>query len=203
MCHVFFDDARFYQFLSRVDEQIADEAQAGGCPYCGGVLHSARYPRKPRGLREVLDEHYATRLSFCCAVCRRRTTPPSVRFLGRKVYLGVVVVLVTALEHGLTPGRRTRLIEQLDLWPQTLARWRRWWREAFVVSRCWRALRGRFLPRVDGAQLPGSLLGRLQGDGLSQRLYRLLWLIAPVTCAMALPLPSTPPPAPVLWGHAI
>ena len=137
MCHAFLNDSRFYQFLLRIDEETAAEVRAGGCP-CGGVLHSARYPRKPRGIREMLDTSYQTRLSFCCAVdgCRRRRTPPSVRFLGRKVYLGVVVILITALEHGLTPRRRQWLIETLDLWPQTVSRWRRWWRERFPVSRC-------------------------------------------------------------------
>ena len=48
MCHAFFNDSRFYEFLFRVDEEIAAEVQAGGCR-CGGVLHSASYPRKPRG----------------------------------------------------------------------------------------------------------------------------------------------------------
>lgn len=182
MCHVFFNDSRFYQFLFQVDEQIAAEVREGGCS-CGGVLHSARYPRKPRGLRCVLDESYTTRLSFCCASegCRRRTTPPSVRFLGRKVYLGVIVVLVTALEHGLTPRRRAVLIEQLDLWPPTIGRWRRWWREAFAASRTWRAEYGKFMPPVVAASLPGALLGRLNGHDLCHRLSLLLRLIAPIT----------------------
>jgi hypothetical protein len=44
-----------------------------------GVLHSACYPRKPRGVRTALDASYRTRLSFCCARngCRRRNTPPA------------------------------------------------------------------------------------------------------------------------------
>ena len=138
MCHAFFNDSRFYQFLFRIDQDIAAEVQAGGCS-CGGVLHSARYPRKPRGMRCALDESYETRLSFCCATdgCRRRCTPPSVRFLGRKVYLGALVILVMAMEHGLSAKRRKQLIEQLDLYPQTLARWRVWWRKIFPASRCW------------------------------------------------------------------
>ena len=37
--------------------------------------------------------------------CRRRHTPPSVRFLGRRVYAGLVVVLVSAMHHGLKPER--------------------------------------------------------------------------------------------------
>ena len=182
MCHAFFTDSRFYQFLFHIDQVIAAEVQAGGCS-CGGVLHSARYPRKPRGLRTLLGESYETRLSFCCAVdgCRRRCTPPSVRFLGRKVYLGAIVILVTALEHGLTPRRRRWLIETLDIWPQTLARWRRWWRESFPATRCWQAQRGHFMPPLDPAQLPGALLGALMGGDLSQRLCQLLHLLIPIT----------------------
>jgi hypothetical protein len=182
VCHAFFNDSRFYQFLFRVDEEIAAEVQLGGCR-CGGVLHSARYPRKPRGPRDALDESYTTRLSFCCAEegCRRRTTPPSVRFLGRKVYLGIIVILVTALEHGLSPRRRAQLIEKLDLWPQTIARWRRWWWKHFVASRCWRAERGNFVPPLEITRLPGVLLGRLMGDDLQRRLCLFLSVITPIT----------------------
>jgi len=182
VCHAFLTDSRFYQFLFLIDQEIAAEVRAGGCR-CGGVLHSARYPRKPRGLPGVLDESYQTRLSFCCAQdgCRRRCTPPSVRFLGRKVYLGTIVILVTALDHGLTPKRRDWLIETLDLWPQTLARWRKWWREIFPASRCWQAQRGHFLPPLDPAQLPGALLGALTGGDLKRRVCQLLYLLTPIT----------------------
>jgi hypothetical protein len=177
-----FDDASFYQLLTQIDESIAEEVRVRGCD-CGGVLHSARYPRKPRGIRSALDERYEDRLSFCCAQdgCRRRHTPASVRFLGRKVYLGVIVVLLTALHHGLTEARRRRLIEELDVPAQTLWRWRRWWRERFVQTRCWRALAGRFIPPMTTNDLPGSLLGRLTAGEISKRLVQLLMLIAPVT----------------------
>jgi len=183
VCHAFLNDSKFYQFLFNIDQDMAAEIQAGGCS-CGGVLHSARYPRKPRGIqKKVLGESYQTRLSFCCAEegCRRRCTPPSVRFLGRKVYLGVIVILFTAMEHGLTPKRKQALIETLDIWPQTLSRWRQWWREIFPTSRCWQAERGNYTPPVDSAQLPGALLGRLTGDNLKQRLCKLLRLLIPIT----------------------
>ena len=182
MCHAFFNDSRFYQFLFRIDQDIAAEVQAGGCS-CGGVLHSACYPRKPRGIRCALDESCESRLSFCCAIdgCRRRCTPPSVRFLGRKVYLGALVILVMAMEHGLSAKRRKQLIEQLDLYPQTLARWRRWWRKIFPASRCWQANRGRFIPPVDVSQLPGALLGRLRPEDLQHRVCLLLRLLTPLT----------------------
>lgn len=184
MCHSFLSDTRFYQLLFRIDQTIAEEEQRAGC-CCGGVLHSARYPRKPRGLRSVLDESYDYRLSFCCAAdgCRRRRTPPSVRFLGRKVYLGVIVVLATALHHGLTEKRRQSLIEVLDIAPQTLSRWRQFWRETFPESRCWRAEKGCFIPPVEVIHLPGALLARLTAEALSDRLCQLLVLICPVTTA--------------------
>ncbi len=182
MCHAFLNDSRFYQFLFRIDQEIAAEVQAKGCS-CGGVLHSARYPRKPRGIRALLDESYERRLSFCCAEdgCRRRHTPPSVRFLGRKVYVGLIVILITAMQHGLSQKRRRRLLEALDIWPQTISRWRKWWREGFASSRCWRAERGNFIPPVPACQLPGELLGRLTGEHLVIRLGHLLLLVAPVT----------------------
>ena len=51
--------------------------------------------------------------------CRRRSTPPSVRFLGRRVYLGVMVILFTALQNGLTEKRRRELVDRLGVPPQT------------------------------------------------------------------------------------
>ncbi len=183
MCHAFLSDSRFYRFLFQIDLDIATDVQSDGCPHCGGSLHVSCYPRKPRGIRSVLDESYSYRLSFCCAEdgCRRRCTPPSLRFLGRKVYLGVIVVLITAMEHGLTPKRRKQLIEALDLWPQMISRWRKWWRETFPVNRCWQAAKGNFMPQIELEDLPGNLLGRLNGKDLSLRLCRLLLLLAPLT----------------------
>jgi hypothetical protein len=106
-----------------------------------------------------------------------------VRFLGRKVYLGVIVLLVTALEHGLTAKRRRGLTESLDIWPQTLSRWRSWWREVFPASRCWQTERGNFMPPVESSQLPGALLGRLTGKDLRLRLCQCLVLLAALTSA--------------------
>lgn len=48
-------------------------------------------------------------MSLCCARCRKRRTPPSVRFLGRRVYLAAVVVLACVLRQGPTRWRVARL----------------------------------------------------------------------------------------------
>jgi hypothetical protein len=37
-------DPAFFLFLLRIDEEFANQTRAAGCA-CGGVLHSARYPR--------------------------------------------------------------------------------------------------------------------------------------------------------------
>jgi hypothetical protein len=107
VCPALLRDASLYDQLLTFDQDPAAEARRAGCGFCGGRLHSARYPRKSRGGLDELGPDYATRLSFCCAVdgCRRRTTPPSVRYLGRRAYLGAVVVLVTALSGGITATR--------------------------------------------------------------------------------------------------
>jgi hypothetical protein len=185
VCQAIVGDTSLYQSLFKLDRAMAADVQSAGCPHCGGRLHVADYPRKPRGVRSALDASYQYRLSFCCAAdgCRRRTTPPSVRFLGRKVYLGVIIVLVTALTDGLSSHHRRRLIDRLDLWPQTIARWQRWWRERVPMTRCWLALRGRFFPPIVVRALPGALLGRLTGTDLAVRLRQLLILIVPLTTA--------------------
>ena len=60
-----------------------------------------------------LPEAQCLRLSFCCdrEGCRKRVTPPSVRFLGRKVYLAAVMILINAMRQGPTP-RRVRELSQ-------------------------------------------------------------------------------------------
>ena len=80
--------ASFWLFLFSVDQDLAQSAREKCCA-CGGRLHRADYPRKPRGA-EDLPQDYRYRFSFCCERegCRKRVTPPSVRFLGRKERLG-------------------------------------------------------------------------------------------------------------------
>lgn len=148
--------------LPRIDDDLAAKAQAAGCSFCGGRLDVADYPRKPRGADELGDE-YAWRRSFCCAVegCRKRRTPPSVRFLGHKVYLGAVVVLATALQRGPSKTSVTKLSALLGISRRTLARWCRWWSTMFATSRFWTSLRGRFMPAVAEAAMPASLLSRM------------------------------------------
>ena len=175
MCHVPLSDPQFFRFLTYIDETVAAEVQAAGCPYCGGALHQANYPRKPRGCPGAFRVEYSTRLSFCCHQCRRRTTSRSVRFLGRRVWLGWVVVLGSTRVGERTPAA-SALCEALSIPWRTLARWRRWWREGFAQSAVWQVLGARFLPPVAVVRLPAGLLERIQGQGQAPLLALLTWL---------------------------
>jgi hypothetical protein len=180
-------DGRLYPLLQRFDDDLAAECRAGGCPHCTGVLHSARYRRKPRGFVGPLSPEYDHRQSFCCAErdCRKRATPPSVRFLGRKVYLGAVVVLIAALRCGPTPARLSYLEALVGVRGHTVARWRRWWCEELIATPFWRAASGTLMPPVQRSELPASLLERFTGSAL-ERLLGLLRFIAPITTGSAM-----------------
>lgn len=124
------------------------------------------------------------RFSFCCDACRKRLTPVSVRFLGRKVYLGVVVLLATVLRHGPTPMRVARLRDHLGVSRDTLARWHHWWRDAFVRTAFWKAARARFALAIAEGDLPGCLLERFTGDGRT-RVEAVLRFLGPLTTTAA------------------
>jgi hypothetical protein len=61
VCHVVLEDPSFFRFLLRIDEEFAGETRRAACPHCGAGLHSARYPRKPRGCPVSVVEEYNRR----------------------------------------------------------------------------------------------------------------------------------------------
>lgn len=183
MSHGLLVDARVWDLLLEVDRELAAEARAGGCS-CGGRLHSAPYPRKPRrGVPWELREDYRRRESLCCERegCRKRTTPPSVRFLGRRVYLGALVVLVSAMTGGVTERRAAAMRELVGVSVRTLQRWRAWWLKTFPDEVFWREARGRLASPVDETRLPASLLERFPGEGAGDGLVACLRFLAPIT----------------------
>ena len=182
MCQSLPLESSFSFTLFQLDRYIAEQVRCLGCPHCGSKLHVANYPRKPRGVPgEVLGREYTQRFSFCCSQCHRRTTPPSVRFLGRKVYLGGIITLLSAGTHALKPKQRQGLLDALDVPAQTLHRWRRWWIHHVPASATWRSISGWFSPPIQAGALPGELLNRLQGSTLAEQLNQLLTLICPLT----------------------
>jgi hypothetical protein len=179
--HDLLRDPRFFDLLYRFDQDLADQAQAQGCP-CGGRLDRADYPRKPRGGPTDLSPDQELRRSFCCHRdgCRSRTTPPSLRFLGRRVYLGVAMILLTAMTHSASPGRVSALRADLGVDRRTLARWQRWWREDFPASRFWREHRSRLSPALSAEGMPGTLLDRFAPQREPNEIVSLLRFLAPI-----------------------
>lgn len=172
----------FFLALHLFDRDLAEQYRNEGCA-CGGKLHRAAYFRKPRGEPFGLPEGFCVRESFCCCRegCRRRVTPPSLRFLGRRVYLAAAVVLVSAMVGGITEKRATAMRELIGVSRRTLHRWRQWWRESFMRTEFWRAMRARFVPPVDEQGLPASLLERAGKRGLPESLLVVLELLKPLT----------------------
>ena len=181
MWHALLRDTKFFDLLYTLDQDLADQTRSQGCP-CGGRLDQAHYPRKPRGGPANLSPDRERRFSFCCNRdgCRSRATPPSVRFLGRRVYFGVVIVLVTAMAQGVTPRRGAELRAQLGVDRRTLVRWRRWWQEHFPTSSFWREHRARFSPAVSADGLPGALVDRFSCEGTPDGVVALLRWLAPL-----------------------
>jgi hypothetical protein len=182
MYHDLLRDASFWDFLFLVDKGLAARARQQGCS-CGGRLHCANYRRKPRGGSTPLPESYDYRLSFCCDRdgCRKRTTPPSVRFLGRKVYLAAVVVLVAAMRQGPSPRRVRELSQLFGADRHTIARWRTFWREYFPQTAFWKVKRGRFI-RLAVAELPRALFEAfIQRADSREDWQRLLEFLSPIT----------------------
>jgi hypothetical protein len=100
-------DATLHNLLLACDRDLANQVRRRRCLLCRSPLHSANYPRNPRGRLCRLPPEHDWRLSLCCARhgCRKRKTPPSLRFLGRKVYLAVTFIVIGIPRDGATQTR--------------------------------------------------------------------------------------------------
>lgn len=183
MSHKFLSDARFHLLLTQIDHELAEAAAKKGCPHCGGQLDQANYPRSPFGLLATFRCHYESRLSFCCAECRKRLTPPSVRFFGRRWFVAPVFLLICLLRSGINERRLNQVWHHFGIRvsESTWKRWRRWWRELFETTPFWHAKKGLIaLPLTEDAVLPRSLLALFKG-ALPERMRLLLRFLSPLT----------------------
>ncbi len=179
MCHALLQDSRFFLLLQQIDTELAAETRAVSCHHCGGTLHRANYPRKPRCCPDDMRTNFESRFSFCCNHCRKRKTSVSVRFLGRRVYLGLAVVLMSAGRSQSTSGV-AQLSETLHVPAITIKRWRQWWVKQFPLTRLWQAACARFMPPIDLLLLPASLTERFAGSA-DESMRRILLFLSPLT----------------------
>src|SRR5271165_3879426 len=147
--------ARLWSVLLAIDQDLAETTRKKACP-CGGHLHCANYLRKPRGTLVQLPKEQRLRLSFCCDRdgCRKRATPPSVRFLGRKVYLAAIVILVSTMRQGPSPRRVRELSKRFGADESTIARWQVFWREHFPQTPFWKVARAGLVTLGEIKSLP-------------------------------------------------
>lgn len=155
---------------------MTQQVAAGGCPACGGPLHRGDYERKPRGARIAPEgEDSVRRFSLCCGRegCRKRTLPPSLRFLGRRVYLGAVVIVASVVAQA--RGAKSAIRQATGVPTRTSRRWRTWWRGPFVRTEVFLAIRAR-LVGVAIDELPASIVDRLGGSVAQQVGSLMAWL---------------------------
>lgn len=168
------------ELLSRLhdlDLDLTAAVQRAGCVHCGGRLDRADFPRKVRGLPATAEVFFEVRFGLCCSQqgCRRRSLPPSVRFLGRKLYAAVVIVLACIAEHIDRHWQETRRV----------ARWLHWWRRGFGRSSRFADIRGRLAAPLEVSALPRALLERIEAADRDRRLVGFLALVAGVAAPNA------------------
>jgi hypothetical protein len=178
VCHALLQNPNFLSLLLQIDKELAAQTHSHGCP-CGGLLHRANYPRKPKACPKEVIDVFNSRLSFCCSLCRKRSTSASVRFLGRRIYLGLVVLLVPVRRAQLSAAA-AQVIQALGVPERTVSRWRSWWLQIFPATPLWQASCARFMPPVQTQDLPHSLIERFK-DGAADCMLHILAFLSPLS----------------------
>ena len=181
MSQNFLHKSRFHAHLIKIDRELANICAEKGCILCGGKLHQSDYPRSPMGISQAFRDQYAKRTSFCCKDCRKRTTPPSARFFGRRWYPAPLHIFISIMICGISK-RRIALIEKhfgIVVRESTWRRWRKWWRDEFVATKFWSQAKGKLPPGNDITQgsFPRAIFNFYTGNVEEKMLLFLLFLL--------------------------
>ena len=166
--------AESFEKLYWRDERAGKRTKRKGCPHCKGKLHDVHYQRKPRGIVGHLDDKFKRCFCYCCAACRHRVWPPSLRFLGARVYCSAVVLLRSASQAQLNVSLR-EAFDAVRVCRQTLARWRTWWQEHVPGTSFWRDKVAVLMPPIKPPEMPDSLVSTFD-----VRVEEMLRFIAPL-----------------------
>jgi hypothetical protein len=172
------EEESLFEALNVIDTELARRVRANRCPKdgCGGPLHDGKYGRKPRGSMAGIAKECCNRLSLCCGWCRGRTLPPSCLFLGRKVYWGSAIVLVTAAVRGLEHVTLSGLCKQFGVSRRTIKRWVEYFALLLPQSVLWQRVRGRVGAQISDDALPHTLLAEcmsVAGDPIAGLVHSL------------------------------
>lgn len=151
-------NAKLFQLLFLIDKDLAEMQKSRACPFCGSPIHTSNYFRKPRGGPDSLPDQLLIRHSFCCSAegCRKRVLPVSCRFWDRKVYWGVVILVMMTLQQGRTDGYSIGRLKRLfGVSRHTLKRWIIYFKQVFPFSHTWQRIKGRI-----GFEIPPDVLPR-------------------------------------------
>ena len=134
-------------FSFYIDQKIADEfRKEAHCVKCRKKTKflKANYARKPRGIpntvsMEFAEKYLSSRFSFLCVVCKKRHTPASIRYFGRKVYIESTIFLFQFFFEAKAQAPRKSTLD-LDAYPCKLTR-KRWpW---FFAHHIWFSMVGK------------------------------------------------------------
>lgn len=184
MSQNFLFKASFHEYLIKIDRELANIYAEKGCKYCCGKLHQADYPRSPVGMPLEFRDLYSQRISFCCVNCRKRATPPSVRFFGRRWYPAPIHTFISIMIRGINK-RRIALIKKyfgITVYESTWRRWRKWWCDKFVVTKFWQAAKGQFPPsnKIIHGPFPRVIFNFYRGN-IEQKMLLFLRFLSPIT----------------------
>ena len=178
--HSFEGFASLYRFLEQLDLDAISKAKDIPCAFCGGKLDRSDIPRKPRGVALDSGED-VYKYSLCCREegCRKRNTPASLRFMGRKVFLGFFILFASSLPSKREGDSILKISGELEVSPQTLTRWLKYWREEFKMTPFWRREQGLFKTPYE-ENFACLLISRFSVEATNQDSWkRLLVFLAP------------------------
>ena len=111
------------------------------------------------------------------------------RFLGRKVYLAAIMILISAMRQGPSPRRVRELSTRFGADESTIIRWQTFWREHFPQTPFWKVARASFLAVGEIVSLPYSLVDAfLRRYPPREGWILLLRFLSPITVAGGLPI---------------
>jgi len=149
----------FFKILFLIDVDMAERFRPKTCSKCGARLHRGNYLRSPYGLPKNIPDQWLIRHSFCCSNrrCRKRSLPPSCRFLGRKVHWSAVILVAVALRRN-KGYSINKLKEKFNVSRHTIKRWITYFKEAFPDSHRWKKIKGQIGIPISHDDLPGTVI---------------------------------------------